>query len=153
MKSMCKTFNFGKIAYTSTRKINTVDVEMELRYTDKGPELSICGNIWNGRHTDIVMGGQCLDEMNKIEAIHGNSLFQELYRLHSLYHLNSLHAGTVKQEDALHNSGKRFHNYDDQCKYLESVGLLYDGDYKYGTAWLYREIPENDLNKIKSMLA
>lgn len=153
MKSICKTFNFGKIAYTSTRKVNAVDVEMELRYTDKGPELSICGNIWNGRHTDTVIGGQCLDKMNQIEDIHGNSVFQELYRLHSLYHLNSLHAGTVKQEDALHKSGKYFHNYDDQCKYLESVGLLYDGDYKYGTTWLYREIPENDLNKIKSMLA
>jgi hypothetical protein len=153
MKSIRKTFNFGKIAYTSTRKVNAVDIEMELRYTDKGPELSICGNIWNSRHTDIVIGGQCLDKMNQIEDIHGNSVFQELYRLHSLYHLNSLHAGTVRQEDALHNSGKHLHNYDDQCKYLDSVGLLYDGDYKYGTAWLYREIPENDLNKIKSMLA
>ena len=91
--------------------------------------------------------------MNQIEDIRCNSLFQELYRLHSLYHLNSLHAGTVKQEDALHNSGKYFNDYNDQCKYLESVGLLYDEDYKYGTAWLYREIPENDLNKIKSLLA
>ena len=40
---MRKTIDFGKIAYNGKRKINSVDLEVELRETDKGPEFSVCG--------------------------------------------------------------------------------------------------------------
>ena len=67
-----------------------------------------------------------------------------------------MHAGTVKQEQALNDArkvGVRLSSYDDSCKYLESIGLLEDDGYKYGSAWLYREIPEDDLKEIVSLLA
>ena len=159
MSFLKKSFTFDKVAYTSSRRVNLPVIEMELRYKDEDynkPELSICGELWNATHTDVVMGGQCLDELAQFESLTSNTLFNKLYRLWSLYHLNGCHCGTEKQEDAIRNakmSGKKVFNYDDQCKYLESVGLLVDNGYTYGSAWLYREIPENDLEEITSLLA
>jgi hypothetical protein len=116
MKCHSKNFVFPKIAFCSSRKVNQPEVEMELRYTEKGPVLSICGSIWNSKHTDIVMGGQCLDEMMKIDELANNSLFKRLHRLWSLWHLNGMHAGTEAQENALDDakkSGVKICSYDD----------------------------------------
>lgn len=156
---MSKVFKFGKIAYTSSRRVNSPEVEMRLHYKDgdiKKPVLSICGNIWNATHTDIVMCGQCLDEMLELDDLSCNDLFKKLHRLWKHYHLNDMHYGTIKQENALDDarkSGKSLCCYEDSCKYLESIGLLEDDGYKYGSSWLYREIPENDLNEIISLLS
>lgn len=86
---MKKTFNFGKIDYTGRgRKSYPVTVTVELKNTDKGEELSICGDIWNTRKTDIVCGGQCLDTIARYVK---TPLFKELYRFWQLYHLNGMH--------------------------------------------------------------
>lgn len=156
MQCIRKEFTFDKVAYTSSRRVNLPVIEVELRGidTDK-PELSIRGNIWNATHTDIVMGGQCLDEMKELGDLRFNTLFKKLYRLWKLYHLNGMHAGTVKQEQALNDTRKagiKICSYDDSCKYLESVGLLEDDGYKYGSAWLYRQIPEDDYKEILNLL-
>jgi hypothetical protein len=86
---MTKVFNFGKIDFNGTgRRINAVDVEVELKDTDKGPEFSASAEVWNGPHTDIVMGGQCLDELAK--HIHAPE-FKKILRFWRLYHLNGMH--------------------------------------------------------------
>lgn len=157
MTTMSKTFTFPKVAYTSTRRVNLPTIEVELRGADTDkPELSICGDLWNSSHTDIVMGGQCLDELATFDELFCNPLFKKLYRLWKAHHLNGMHAGTVKQEQALNDArkdGVRLSSYSDSCKYLESIGLLDDNGYKYGSAWLYRTIPEDDLKEIVSLLA
>lgn len=145
-----KTFVFPKIAFNGTRKINTPEVEIALECDNGKYEFTANGSIWNSKHTDIITGGQCLDTMYKY--LKHDKLFKEIYRLHKLYHLNGLHAGTIKQEEVLNNSGKVFHGYDDQCEYLKSVNLYEDDGYKYGTKWLYRAIPEDDLKIIKNLL-
>ena len=89
---MKNTISFGKYAIYSNKKINEVTVSIELREKDNKPVLSICGNVWNIRHTDILMGGQCLDELAKYIDC---PLFKEIYRLWKNYHLNDMHAGTI----------------------------------------------------------
>ena len=157
MANLSKTFKFDKIAFYGTRRINTPEVTMELRDTAKGPELSICGDVWNSKHTDIVMGGQCLDEMKKFKELRFNTLFNKLYKWWELYHLNGMHAGTIKQENAIkewHAKDKyKAFTYDEDCKYLDSIGLLDDDGYRYGSSWLYRAIPDEDLNEIKALLS
>ena len=156
---MSKVFKFDKIAYTSSRRVNSPEVEVRLYYKDgdmKKPVLSICGNIWNATHTDVVMCGQCLDEMLELDGLSCNDLFIKLHRLWKLHHLNDMRCGTIKQENALDDarkSGKRLCCYEDSCKYLESIGMIEDDGYKYGSSWLYREIPENDLKEIISLLS
>ena len=145
-----KTFVFPKIAFNGTRKINTPEVEIVLECNNCKYEFYVCGSIWNSKHTDIITCGQCLDIMYKY--LKHDKLFKEIYRLWKLYNRNGMHAGTIKQEEALRSSGKVFYDYDDQCEYLKSVNLYEDDGYIYGTKWLYRAIPEDDLNIIKNLL-
>lgn len=188
---MKKTFNFGKIAYTdSNRKANlvTVDVCLERKggettftidrktgektITGKTPtyvELSICGSIWNQRHTDVVCGGQCLDTIaecrNQLEE---PEVFDELYNLWKNYHLNGMHAGTPEQEAAIEAWEAQGNKYDytAACEMLKgcglyevnytglSVGRRYNNEpYKYGHGWLVRELPGDVLLRVEHMLS
>ena len=93
MTYMRKEFTFDKVAYTSSRRVNLPTIEMKLQYKNgdmKKPVLSICGNISNATHTNVVIGGQCLDEMANIDSLSCNLLFKKLYRLWKRHHLNDL---------------------------------------------------------------
>lgn len=161
---MRKTFKFGKVDYFGHgRKNCPAEVEMELRDTPEGPELSVCGTVWNPRRTDSYMGGQCLDSMAELPGLKNNATFKEIRRLWKLYHLNGMHAGTPAQEefvDAYFSKSGESYDYGEACEALEKAGLLTDGSYirdgkpyRYGTAWLYRPIPEGDLKKIEALMA
>lgn len=95
---MKKVFDLGKIDYNNKgRKINLVTVEME--YTagsDEKKRFSVCGNIWNSAHTDLIHGGQCLDTIAQYVK---TPLFQEIYRLWNLYHLNDMHPECAHQAE------------------------------------------------------
>lgn len=147
---MYKLFNFGKIDfYGSGRRINPVEVEVRL--SDKGV-FTASATIWNSRHTDCVCAGQCLDEVSKHIT---SEPFKKIYTLWKKHHLNDMHAGTVKQEEALVAAGLTGFaaDYKKCCEYLESIGLLVDDGYEFGTGWLKREIPAEDLQEIKNLLS
>lgn len=85
-----KTFNFGKVDYLHHgRKDCAVEVTIELKDTNDGPEFTASGNIWNARHTDIYSGGQNLDTIARFVK---GPTFKKIYRLWTLYHLNGMHA-------------------------------------------------------------
>lgn len=141
---MKKVFNFGKIDfYGNGRKINAVSVEM--RY--ENGRLAICGDIWNAHHTDCVSCGQNLDTIREYVS---DPTFLELYDLWKNWHLNDMHAGTEAQEKILKEyftDGKRY-DYETACNVLGAHGMLTDYNYihngkpyRYGTAWLKRDIP------------
>ena len=145
---MRKRFTFGKIDfYGRGRKINLVEVDVEL--SDKGV-FTASGTIWNSKHTDCVCGGQCLDTIAKYIK---NPTFKKIHGFWKQYHLNDMHAGTVRQEEALDAAGltEYANNYRKCCDYLESIGLLVDDGYKFGTGWLKRDIPAEDLEEIKKL--
>ena len=87
---MKKIFNFGKIAYIGNKRENLVTVEIELKENERGLVFTASGDIWNRLQTDIISGGQNLDEINKT-PVRFNKTFQEIYRLWKLYHLNDMH--------------------------------------------------------------
>lgn len=144
-----KTFTFPKISFYGSRKVNLPEIEVELNESENKTTLSICGGIWNSSHTDYICCGQCLDTMNEFTSLHDNPLFRLLYRLWSDWHLNDLHAGTEAQEKALKDHPCS--SYTDSCEYLKSIDLYEDNGYIYGSSWLYRPIPEEVLNEIKSL--
>lgn len=191
--NLSRKINFGEIdAEGRGRKINSVDLVIELRNADTNkPEFSVCGDVWNGRHTDIVQGGQCIDSIDKF--FKNDRLYKLIENLWKKHHLNSMHAGTVEQESCLKdfaseketirnelrnnawNKAKIEYNYPENhfkewqswhssewdsytvdCELLKRHGLYeveVDGKpYKYGHGWLYRAIPESDLNKIRAIL-
>lgn len=188
---MCKVFTFGKIAYTNPdRRTNLVTVTVELRQcggkdtftvdrttgaktitgrTPRYVELSICGDIWNCRRTDIVCGGQCLDTIREYRAqLSDPALFDELFILWQSYHLNGMHAGTPDQERMIKEwlaAGNRY-EYTAVCNMLKaeglyempytglSVGRRFDNEpYRYGTAWLVEELPGDVLLRVEHLLS
>lgn len=167
-----KTINFPKIDGNGNGRKEcaaSVDVEyrLEVKYINGTPslywEFSACGDVWNSRHTLILCGGQCLDDMKK--HLIQNDEFRAVYRLWKKYHLNGLRAGTPAQESALKpyfaeckKNNKRC-DYTSACAYLQERGLLddegyiYNGKpYHYGEAWLVEEIPECDKVIIRDLL-
>lgn len=153
---MRKKFNFGKIAYCGTRKINPVEVEIELKDTKDGPEFTASGVIYNQRKTDCYCAGQCLDEIYMFKKC--DPVFNEIYRLWKRWHLNNMRPGNAEQEAAVREweaAGNKY-DYDKVCEYLKSINLyedIYQGKpYKYGHGWCYEEIPANDLEIIKNLL-
>lgn len=101
------------------------------------------------------MYGQCLDTIK--ECRKGNKfnylLFDKLYKLWKAYHLNDMHAGTPAQEEYLKKT-KDVHKYDYKlcCDMLRENGLYNDNGYEYGTAWLYRNIPNDVLEEIVTLI-
>lgn len=154
------TFNFGKIDFYGTgRKINAVEVEVNLKeYADSTYSFTVSGYIYNARRTDIIMGGQCLDDEAFVKLAAENKLLKELIRLWEAYHLNDLHAGTPEQEKALNEVNlRRASDYDKACDYLKSIGLYeveYKGKpYRYGSGWINYLIPQDDLEKIYQLFS
>lgn len=138
-----------------------VTIEVTLKYDpDKGPVFSACGNVWEKDRSDIIIGGQCFDTLAQTD-IANDPTFIEVYRLWKLYHLNDMHAGTPEQEGAIRQGIKngelsRNADYTSTVQYLKEKNLyevpLNRTTYRYGHAWLYEPIPEEDLDKIKKLL-
>ena len=151
--------NLGSIDVTGKgyRYEAFIEIELEDADTDK-PRFSVCGSV-RTHNGGWGYGGQCLDAMNRAKFMSQTSrkVFDKIYRLWKLYHLNDMHAGTPSQEAEIkkwnltHN-----YNYTDAVEYLDSIGMLtveHDGKpYRYGSAWLYEPIPSDDLHLINSLL-
>lgn len=103
-------------------------------------ELSICAQV-------ACSSGQCLDHIIATPAQH------KLIEFWKKYHLNTMRAGTKKQEDALKAvqeelNKKPGYSYDKEKEYLISIGLYIDRDYRYGSGWLYKPYPKEELDQI-----
>ena len=92
-------------------------------------------------HNSFVCGGQCLDESDILDVVENGKLcekdkatYLEILRLWKNYHLNGMNAGCEHQKE-----GSPAGSVCPVC------------GYRYGSAWLYREIPEKDLEAIKNL--
>jgi hypothetical protein len=109
------------------------------------------GNIWNAINTDIISGGQNIAEIADIFAT--DKRVQNIWAIWNEYHLNDMNAGTPEQENVLKRHATEY-VLQDKSHYEWAIDLLtkYDiyehNGYKYGTNWLYKEIPENILKQV-----
>jgi hypothetical protein len=163
-----KTIGFGKVDYAGNGRHSypaDVDVELRQREGTEGngrTELSICGNIWNTRKTDCVSCGQNIDTL--LELVPGKKM-RRIHEVWSEWHLNGMKAGTPAQTAIVKAARLTFAPYPasdyDQClAVLEAAGLLYDPaedrdngpdkprGYKYGSEWLFRELPETIIAEV-----
>ncbi len=149
---MKATIVIGKPAEKGHSKI---DVKLEEK--DKGLCFSASGlfNYQYNRYMkdwDYEGGGQCIDTI--AEKHPKNKDVQSILRLWKKHHLNDMNAGTKRQTDYLKSLGQ-YKSYDWACEELKKVDMYYDKEaegYKYGSAWLYREIPTEDIQEIKELI-
>jgi hypothetical protein len=158
-----RKISLGKIAYSNPkRKANEVSLSLRLDlHTQKQNRtidleniseyvtLSIVGNIWNTRKTDILSGGQNLEEIAKYFP--DNKDIQRIVEIWRMYHLNDMRAGTRKQKNAIDTAlrilGEKY-TYDKACEILKYQNENYkfsnlynDLGYIYGSSWLVEIIP------------
>ena len=139
-----RTFFLGYVNHKRAK------VTVQLKESKKGVIFSVCGDIIN------MSSGQNIEELNIYFG--EKPLFKEIYTLWKKHHLNDMNAGTVKQENAINEQeylyGKM--DYSAECGYLKSINLFevpLNGEvYKYGSKWLYREIPDHDLRRIENLI-
>ena len=93
-----RTFSFGKIAYCGKRKINEVVLEITLRNWSGYLDFTVCVDVWNNLHTDIVAGGQMIDDLyNEFPVLRANILYETIMRLWEKYHLKDV--SNISAED------------------------------------------------------
>ena len=148
-----KTFDFGKVDYYGRgRRVNKVDVTVRLY--DKGDGrvvLGIMGGFWNGRGTDYVCCGQCLDEIAEFVS---DPLFKKIYGWWKEWHNTDMHLGNEKQEAYLKSKGVSVHDYGAGLAALKAAGMEKDSDgIEYGRKWYWHPIPEPILSEIKKLLS
>lgn len=105
----------------------------------RGSEFSASAMVY--RHNSFVCGGQCLDYPEVLDIVKNGKLcekdktiYLEILRLWKNYHLNGMDTGCEHQ--------KKGTPVGEVCPVC---------GYRYGSAWLYREIPEKDLEAIKHL--
>lgn len=129
-----------------------VEVDIELRENrhgyvwEDGALKDVRGNEFAAsamvyRHNSLVVGGQCLDYPEVLDLVKNGKLcekdkelYLEIFRLWKNYHLNGMNAGCEHQKKGTPGG--------EACPVC---------GYRYGSAWLYREIPEKDLEAIKHL--
>jgi hypothetical protein len=143
---MKKVFNFGKRAVNNPKiKNNLITIEVELRDTNKGLEFSACGNVWNSKQTDIIMGGQCIDDLG--QYLKGNKTYKTILEMWKKYHLNGMHAWCAcEHEENPREKVKvyklRYNQEGERLSKIRDLGLFKN----------YIEVTEEGLKNIPSAL-
>jgi len=97
-----RVFSFGKIAYRGKRKINEVTLEIELRDWNNYPEFAACGSVWNNIHSDIVAGGQIIEELyNEFTRFRDSILYRTILMLWKKYHCKDISNIPAKDKELI----------------------------------------------------
>lgn len=105
----------------------------------RGNSFSATAMIY--KHNSFMSGGQCLDNPGVLYLVKNGKLrekdktiYLNIFRLWKNYHLNEMNAGCEHQKENT--------PVGEVCPVC---------GYRYGSAWLYREIPDEDIKAIKHL--
>lgn len=151
-----KLVRYDKKKFNVFLKIKFIDGKLSISGVEgpfsNGNCAGACGQIimsYKERPQDYLMADPYTGETVK-----------KIMEIWDEWHLNDMNAGTVAQTAVLKGfkeavkkaTGKEPRmDYDKQCAVLDAAGMLEDDGYKYGTAWLKRDVPEDVLDFLKSL--
>ena len=89
---MVKKLFFGKVdGYNIGKRSCAVELEAGYReFLNQKPYFTVCGNLWNNLHTDIIQGGQCIDSLYKGYPELHNGKYEVIMSLWKKNHLKSI---------------------------------------------------------------
>ena len=140
-----------------------VKVEINLNGEDGKEVFTASGGLWNDYKRDYDYCGQCFEELLEENILFDKKILYKICRLHKANHLNDMNSGTELQTQKVDEwlaQGNKY-DYTKVCNYLKEIDcyeedIALEGEqvkYKYGSMWLYRPIPTQDLKEIKELLA
>lgn len=158
------TILIGKYAPGASRLANCpVELTVEIsNQNGKGDELSIQANVWMVSRRDIYAGGQLRENVRDYltKPLIGEEKLARILEIWDRWHLNGLQAGCEHQrargwgktELTLPSSEKKLSGWVYPTEHPE--GVLCKPcpvcGYKYGSAWLREELPQEIIDEIKS---
>ena len=88
---MIRDISFGKVdGYGNGRKMCELVINFGFtEFDNQAPYFSVCGELWNNLHTDIIRGGQCVGELY-MTYFADSSFFKTIYELWQKYHLRDI---------------------------------------------------------------
>lgn len=127
--------------------------------------LSISASEWNLSRSDCTQCGQMQDTLRKefmdgnlkLKSSVSNDDFRKILDIWDMYHLNDIKSGTEKQLELI-SQHKNDEKYADKDVFLERPEAILkdfkanpDRKWKYGSGFLYRPIPDDVQEFIKTM--
>lgn len=149
---MANRYVLGKVDYNNSGRKNC---EAVITWELRDGRFSMQAEIWNPRKTDIYCGGQCVDMV--AAYFPQDAKAQRMLAIWREWHLNDMQAGSPAQREWIAAHPEQSHDYMLLSAALEGAGLnpdpnfLHNGKpYKYGHAWLKRELPADVIAEIES---
>ena len=98
-----RTFSFGKFDYNNCgRRINEVEIDIRLDKDDERFRVSVSGGLWNGRKTDYIYCGQCIDDLGEdFPFLKKSNLYNALLDIWENCHLKYLDCLDQKYVDKI----------------------------------------------------
>lgn len=141
----------GKVDYNGNGRNNC---EAAITWELSGGRFSMCAEIWQPNKRDILAGGQCVDTVAAFFP--DNAKAQRMLAVWREWHLNDMTAGSPTQE-ALLKAHPDADSYEKRLMVLQLAALnpdpeyLHNGKpYRYGSAWLKRELPADVIAEIET---
>ena len=130
-----KVIQFGKFdGYGNGRKTCAVDVRVQILTTGDKTRLSIQGSLWNSLHSDILGGGQNLEELGQLVK---TPKMREIVKVWREWHLNDMRAACQHQRER----GETWTTH--------PSAVCPDCGYVLGSQWLYEELPQSIIDQVK----
>lgn len=122
-----------------TYKRKSVRITVHIKFNAENQRLSISGSVYEPNRYDrweMVGGGQCYDQLIADFPRHKQAM--RLVQIWKRWHLNDMNAGCEHQQKMGWTSNK----VGEPCP---TCG------YKYGTAWLFEQVPAEIIDELEAM--
>lgn len=147
--------NFTKIVRLGTAETpegRSYSIFCKVKYIDGG--LSITGVEGPLRNGNCRGGcGQIVMSINVSEVKPAPgwdaAMLRRFVEVWNDWHMNDMRAGTPRQTAYL--AGKFYVDFSDAVELLKQAGIYEDDGYRYGTAWLREDVPDDVLDWLKGL--
>ena len=127
-------------------------INIHIKESDEGAILTIIGDTVVKDKSRVIIehtSGQNSDSLRKWSPCNENA--NRVADIWDRYANNDLRAGTLKQSEILRQAelDGRSIDYVSALEILEEANLISDNGYKYGSQWLFEDIPQEVIDEIK----